>query len=154
MNSPFKLTSSLIFLPNDHRGIKVNFLHFLNIFLLNLACSFTFTTITTNMVFSTKPTYDEIIFQYDSYKDTECWHLITAAGKPQLFLILISNFDSCGHQLMISKCLYSIKNILCSLYSSNNKWFFLQSVSYAIYLWIVLSNKYVISVICLMVRRF
>ena len=51
----------MIFLPNDHPGIKVNFLHFWNIFLSNLACSFTFTTITTNVVFSTKPTYDKII---------------------------------------------------------------------------------------------
>ena len=65
-------------------------------------------------------------------------------------MILISRNDNCGHQLMISKCLYSIKNILCSFYPSNNKWFFLQSVSYAIYSWIVLSNKYVISVMCLL----
>ena len=41
------------------------------------------------MVFSTKPTYDEIIYQCDSYKLSEWWHLITAAGKPQL----ISHFD-------------------------------------------------------------
>ena len=40
------------------------------------------------------------------------WHLITAAGKPQLIsttqviLILISRNDNCGHQLMISKCVF------------------------------------------------
>ena len=61
-------------------------------------------------------------------------------------MILISR--NYGHQLMISKC--SIKNILYSFYPSNNKWFFLQSVSYAICSWIVLSNKYVISVMCLL----